>query len=344
DGSGQANASQSTTFTLNLLNSNDIGTVSDRNRSVDEDGTVVFATGDFVYTDGDTHASNNTSAGAGKTLQSIRIVDVPGKGALWLDTNGNGTFDDSEKVQANQVIAYADLNKLRYTPNQDWASNSNADITDDSDDTFTWVGNDGFNDSSNVATTKIEVNLLNDAPLLTFSTGNTLTVRPNTGDPLSPVVVDAGLTIVDPESPYTTNAAFDTIKSVVVTVTDATNSAFVANDVLAIDTTGTSITAVYSTATGVLTLTGDASAADYQKVLRTMTFVNATSGNDNDHPRDINITMHTADVGTKTSAEFDGVNNFIDTGEPLLPMLGDYTISIWAKPDIADMQAGNQWT
>ncbi|MDA7827197.1 DUF4347 domain-containing protein, partial [Rhodobacteraceae bacterium] len=343
DGSGQSNATQSTTFTLNLRNTNDIGIAADRTKTVDEDTTLSFTAADFVYNDADTHANNNTTAGTGKTPQSIRIVELPSAGTLWLDSNENGSQDDGEVIAQNQVIAYSDLSKVRYTPNADWASDTLADLTNDADDAFKWVATDGYNETVDPAIMTIEVNLVNDAPRITFTSGSSLSVRPNTGEALGSILVDSGLTIFDADAAYTTNPDFDRIKGINVSITDATNGQFVPNDTLAIDTTlatSKGITASYDSQLGVLTLVGDATSEEYQAVLRTLTFENNTTGNDNDHVRDISLTLRAVDIGTRNVVTLSGNGEYIDTQFAALPVLGDFTVSAWAQiaSDVADGQ------
>jgi hypothetical protein len=62
-------------------------------------------------------------------------------------------------------------------------------------------------------------------------------------------------------------------------------------EVLAADTTGTRITASYNSATGVLSLTGPDSPANYQRVLRTATYRN-TAANPNTTPRLIRFVLN----------------------------------------------------
>ena len=57
DGTGQANATQSDTFTLNLRNNNDVPTVTSIAKTVSEDNTYSFSAADFVFTDTDTRAT-----------------------------------------------------------------------------------------------------------------------------------------------------------------------------------------------------------------------------------------------------------------------------------------------
>ncbi|MCK6394415.1 cadherin-like domain-containing protein [Zoogloea sp.] len=62
-------------------------------------------------------------------------------------------------------------------------------------------------------------------------------------------------------------------------------SGFLPGDVLAVDTTGTTITASYDAGTGVLTLSGSDTTANYQSVLRSLTYLSTSEDpNNNDTP------------------------------------------------------------
>ncbi len=334
DGTGQANATQSDTFTLNLRNNNDVPTVTSIAKTISEDNTYSFSAADFVFTDTDTHATNDTTTGSGKTIQFIRIVSLPANGTLWLDADNDNVLDDGETVLVNQTITTANLAKLRYSPNKDWAGATGLDRSS-SPDSFQWTASDGVNEAAAPATTSITVNLINDAPVLGFSDGRTLSVRPNTGDPLNTAVrVDAGLTLGDADAAYTSLAAYDTISKVTISITEKVTGNFISGDLLAVTSataTANGITASYNSATGVLTLSGNARADQYQAVLRTLTFSSSNTSNDN--IREVSMQLQAADVGTLSYANFDGVDDYIDTMEASLPVGGDFTVSAWAQID-----------
>lgn len=278
DGSGQANATQSDTFRLNLRNNNDVPTVSDIAKTINEDSTYSFSAADFVFTDTDTRATNDTTTGSGKTLQFVRIVSLPANGTLWLDADNDNVLDDGEAVLVNQTVTAANLGLLRYTPKKDWAGASGLDRSS-SPDSFQWTASDGVNEAATPATTRITVNLINDAPVLGFSDGRTLSVRANTGNPLStPVRVDAGLTLSDADAPYSSDAAYDTISKVTISITEKVSGSFISGDKLDV-TLAHGITKSYNTATGVLTLSGNARADQYQAVLRTLEFSSTNTSN-----------------------------------------------------------------
>jgi len=72
-------------------------------------------------------------------------------------------------------------------------------------------------------------------------------------------------------------ASIDMISSATVTITNALDGA---RESLDADTTGTNVTASYNSDTGVLSLTGDDTGANYQQVLRTVTYNNSSQNPD----------------------------------------------------------------
>jgi hypothetical protein len=93
-------------------------------------------------------------------------------------------------------------------------------------------------------------------------------------------VVSADATIMDADSPMLTSASI-----LLTNLLDATD------EWLTVDTSGTNILAVYDETTGVLTLTGTASIADYESVLRTLTY-NNTSDHPDGETRQVDVTVN----------------------------------------------------
>ncbi len=133
--------------------------------------------------------------------------------------------------------------------------------------TLQFVANDGTVNSNTVATT-LSVISLNDGPVLTAGGGS-----PTFTEDGAAVVVDNGLTITDVND---TN-----LESATVTITNLLNAGA---EVLAANTAGTSILASYVAPT--VTLTGSDTLANYQAVLRSVTYAN-TSQNPNTTPRSL---------------------------------------------------------
>ncbi|NBR07350.1 MAG: DUF4347 domain-containing protein, partial [Planctomycetes bacterium] len=334
DGSGQGNATFYSDFTLKLLNNNDIPTVSGFTKSFAEDNTLSFTSNDFVLADNDTYAAGGVATtGIGKTLQAVRILSLPMNGTLWLDANADDLRGNGELVAVNQEIITGDLLKLRFTPDSNWVGSTS----------FTWSGTDGVNYANSTATASITVSLVNDAPVLALSGGRALSLRPNTGNPLVAVTVDPGLTLTDPDTPYTSDAAtYDTIYGATVTVVDSTTGNFQSGDVLAATGISGRITVSYNSGSGSLTLSGSATAAEYQQVLRTLAFSSTNTTNDN--LRTISISLQTKDVTIPIVANFDGVDDYIETMRASIPLAGDWTVSVWYRADTAMFSSGRDYT
>ena len=130
--------------------------------------------------------------------------------------------------------------------------------------TIDFLINDGT-DLSSVATTTVSMTAINDAPVfdLDGSTGGidfTTSFTENAG---AVSIVDTDATLIDVDD---TN-----IESATVTITNLLDGT---DEVLAATTTGTSITASYDS--GVLTLTGSDTKANYLTVLKSITYNNAS--------------------------------------------------------------------
>ena len=144
-------------------------------------------------------------------------------------------------------------------------SSQDPNLTDRS---ITFVASDG-SDDSNVGTTSVVMNSINDPAVLDLdaddssgSSGADFNTDFVTG--LGQILItDADATLID----------VDSVNLVSLTVT-ITNQLDGANETLSADTTGTSIVAAYDSGTGILSLTGSDTVLNYQQVLRTVTYDN----------------------------------------------------------------------
>jgi hypothetical protein len=109
-------------------------------------------------------------------------------------------------------------------------------------------------------------------------TGNDATAT-YTEDDDPTLIASAGLTITDSDSTTLTGGT--------VAITNLLDGD---SESLSADTSGTSITADYDSSTGVLTLTGEESIANYQQVLRTLTYHNS-SQDPNTTARSVEVTV-----------------------------------------------------
>ena len=127
-------------------------TVKGFSKTLNEDSTLFFAATDFsgAFSDPD----------KGDTLQSARIETLPANGTL----NFNGAA-----ATAGQVIAFADLGKLSFTP----GANFNGATS------FNYNASDAYGFAANAATVTLNVTPVNDTP--SFSVGANQTVAEDAG-------------------------------------------------------------------------------------------------------------------------------------------------------------------
>ncbi|WP_461521653.1 DUF2341 domain-containing protein, partial [Porticoccus sp.] len=185
----------------------------------------------------------------------------------------NGTLyknDGITQINDDDFITVAEgAAGLKFTPATDFngdgsftaqASTSNVDA--------------GLGGSTAEAT--ITVNPVNDAPVVDLDSDNSsgagsanyTTIFTEDGGPVALAdVLDASLS--DPD--------LENLVSLTVTIANPLDGA---NEWLAADTTGTVITASYDSGTGVLSLTGADSVANYQQVLRSLTYDNSSEDPD----------------------------------------------------------------
>jgi gliding motility-associated-like protein len=136
DGTVYAQSDANVQITVNAVN--DAPTVTNINKSVNEDNTLTFAAADFT---------GDFSDIEGNSLTKIKITSLPVNGTLKLS---------GVNVNVNDEIAVADIDNLTYTPDADWnGSNS-----------FGWNGFDGSAYASSPASVDITVNAVNDAPVI----------------------------------------------------------------------------------------------------------------------------------------------------------------------------------
>ena len=141
-------------------------------------------------------------------------------------------------------------------------SSSSANPTNfgvDPNRTISWVVNDGTLNSA-TATTTLTITAQDAAPAL----GNVAATASYTqNDPA--VTLSSGATVSDVDNQFLQSA------------TVSISSGFFTGDVLSANVTGPSITASYDATTGVLTLTGNDTLANYQQVLDSVTYVSNSS-------------------------------------------------------------------
>ena len=223
-------------------------------------GPVAIADADAVLSDADS-----------ANLQSltVTITNLLDGAAELLAADTSGTVITASYVAATGVLTLsgsdtvANYQQVLRTVTYDNATAAPATTNR----TISFVASDGVN-SSIAATTTLSITPVDDTPVLDLDADDSTDVGDDfvtsfteNGGPVAATDVDAVLSDVD--SPN--------LVSLTATITNLQNGT---DEVLAADTTGTGISASYDSATGVLTLSGSDTVANYQTVLRTVTYDN----------------------------------------------------------------------
>jgi hypothetical protein len=205
-----------------------------------EDTDHVFTAGEFEF-------------GDLASVQSVTI-DATGvtNGTLFLDANDDTIIDNGEALSGTgNVVSFADIQagRLIFRPDADGNGNAYA--------TFGYLATDGSTTATPGVMT-INVAAVNDAPTVTAGSGLSYTENQ------AATAIAGGLTLSDIDSANLSGA----------TVSITANFAS-AEDVLAF-TAQNGITGSYNSGTGVLTLSGSATVAQYQAALRSVTYANTS--------------------------------------------------------------------
>jgi hypothetical protein len=197
--------------------------------------------------------SGTDPAGASDPL-TFSVTSLPTHGKLY---KGNSTDPNDEITNADLPVALSGTN-VTYVPDADYNGS----------DSF---GFEACDDSSvcDDATVDITLNALNDAPVVDLNGGAADGI-----DTTRSFTEDGGPVALAPDAEV--SDADDTeLESAEITLTNRPDGNA---ESLSVDTSGTSITASsYDSSMGILALSGTASLADYQKVLRTAKYDNSSS-------------------------------------------------------------------
>ncbi|MEA5604841.1 beta strand repeat-containing protein, partial [Nostoc sp. UHCC 0252] len=268
---GAANSTAvSRNINITAVNDAPVATATNSALAYTENATTVIDSGIIVS---DVDSSNLDSA-----IVSISGGFVPAEDILaFTDQNGiTGSYNSSTGVLtltgdssvANYQIA---LRSITYNN-----SSSNPSLTAR---TVSFTLNDGI-DNSTAITRTINFTAVNDAPIAT-ATNSALEYTEN-----ATTAIDSGIIVSDVDSPN------------LVSATIRITSGFVsAQDTLAfINQNG--ITGNYNSSTGVLTLTGSSSVANYQTALRSITYTNS-SDNPSLTPRTVSFIVNDGTVSSE---------------------------------------------
>ncbi|HEY9302332.1 MAG TPA: Calx-beta domain-containing protein, partial [Phormidium sp.] len=122
----------------NITNDDNAPTLSNIDKSGNEDTNISFTAADFT---------NKFSDVDGDSLSKIKITSLPTNGTLNLS---------SSNVAVNQEIVAGDLGNLGFTPDANWNGSTS----------FAWNGFDGANYANTGATVNLIVNPVNDPPFV----------------------------------------------------------------------------------------------------------------------------------------------------------------------------------
>ena len=241
-----------------------------------EQGTAVVLDSGLVLSDAD----NTTLAGATVSIGSGLFA---GDTLSFVNQNGiTGSYDGSTGVltltgSASVANYQAALQSITFSS----ASDNPTNFGDNPSRTINWTANDGALNSA-AATSTVNITAVNDAPVL--AAGATVGFT----EQVSAVVLDSGLTLSDPDN---TTLAGATVSIGSLVTGDTLN--FVNQN---------GITGSYNSGTGVLTLTGTDTVANYQAALRSITFSSASDNPTNFGASASRTISWTANDGTANSA------------------------------------------
>ena len=193
----------------------------------------------FSAADFDAHF---TDADAGDTLQILRITSLPANGTLKLGAAMISTVPTD--------IPRANIGTLTFEPTLNFNGATS----------FGWNGSDGAAFAASAASVNITVNPLNDSPVLAGIEAGALPFTENS----AALAISATIGASDIDSTNLVGA------TVAITANYANGQ-----DVLAF-TNQLGITGSFTAATGVLTLTGTTTLANYQSALRAVTYRNTS--------------------------------------------------------------------
>jgi len=268
-----------------------------------EDGGPVAAT-DANLTITDADSTNLTSA----TIVLTNIQDGADE-VLAVDTTGTSITASSYNSATGELTLSGSDTLANYAAVlQSLTYNNTSEDPTELNRTIQITVNDGAL-SSPVVVSTIAVVSVNDAPTVDLNgagTGIDLSAAFAEGDGPT-AIVDAGVVVDDVDN--------DTLESATVTLTNLPDTT---DESLSVVTTGTSITASYDSGTGVLTLSGTDTLANYQLVLSTLTYDN-TAENPDETDRIIEVVVNDGNTDSATATitvSVAGVNNAPDL-EPI---------------------------
>ncbi|HYD76783.1 DUF4347 domain-containing protein, partial [Ramlibacter sp.] len=234
------NDSDPLTSTVTVTAVNDAPAGADRTLTILQGASYAFAAADFGFSD--------ATDGGAHALAGVLITSLPATGTLTL--NGSPVVAGVTFVTAAQLAS----GELLYTPAGTATASFGFQVRDSGGTANGGVDTDP---TSNVLT--LEVGIFNVAPVLGGGSPTAAYVENGTG-----VVLHGALSITDPDSANMTGA-----------IVRISGNFAPGQDVLNF-TDQNGITGVYNSATGVLTLSGSATRANWEAALRSITYSNSS--------------------------------------------------------------------
>ena len=255
DGSGSSNLSNLATTTVSLTALNDAPTLANVATSAhftEEAGAVTLSNAASVSDPDNLNLANATVSIAGGAFAGDVLA------ASTAGTSITASYDSANErlvLSGTDTLAHYQSVLDRVTFN---AGENPTDFGSDPTRLVTWVLNDGSASSSlsAAATTTVSITNVNDPPTLSNVAALATAAAQTT------VTLAGAAAVSDPDNLALVGAT--------VAITGGTFAGD--GDLLAADTTGTSITASYDSTTETLTLSGSDTLAHYQGVLDTVTF------------------------------------------------------------------------
>jgi VCBS repeat-containing protein len=240
-----------------------------------------------------------------------------------VDSDGGPKLVASVTQPANgAVVITGGGTGVTYAPNPNYCNTPPGTTLD----TFTYTLNPG----GSTATVTVAVTCVDDSPVIdlngSVTPGSDFTATFTEGSPATPIE-DPTATLTDIDSA--------TLASLTVTITNLLDPG---SEILSTDLTGTSITGNYVPATGVLTLTGPDTVANFQTVLRKVKYQDtdvdpdatprvihfvANDGTSNSNTAITTVTMVATD--TPPTAVADSATVAEDSGPTAIPVLANDT-------------------
>ncbi len=270
---------------LDLTSIQIVGAPANGSILVNGDGTVTYThdgsettTDTFTYTIQDLSGATSNVATVSITVNPVNDAPTAGADAavvnegqsVVIDVAGNDSDPDSALDLGSIVITTAPTNGT-LIDNGDGTLTYTHDGSETVSDTFAYRIDDVSGSSSNIATVNLTINAVDDSPILDLDFDDSSEV----GEDFSTTFTEGGgpVLVVDSDG-FIGDVDSANLAWLTATITNLQDGSA---EILSANTTGTSIVASYNAVSGILLLSGTDSLANYQQVLRTITYDNSSA-------------------------------------------------------------------